>query len=54
MKDFHDWTNNPNDNERHSISHVLALFTDADGIVNKNFVESFSNEVHAAEACCIL
>jgi ribonucleoside-diphosphate reductase subunit M2 len=32
--------------------HVLAFFAASDGIVNKNLVERFSNEVQAAEARC--
>ena len=51
-KDFHDWNNRLNDNERHFISHVLAFFAASDGIVNENLVERFSNEVQAAEARC--
>lgn len=36
--------------ERHLIAHVLAFFTVFDGIVNKNIVERFSNDVQVAEA----
>jgi len=49
-KDFHDWQNRLNDNERHFISHVLAFFAASDGIVNENLVERFSGEVQVAEA----
>ena len=51
-KDLHNWTNKLNDNEHHFISHILALFFTSDGIVNKNFVMWFSNEVQAAKARC--
>jgi ribonucleoside-diphosphate reductase subunit M2 len=49
-KDFHDWENRLNANERHFISHVLAFFAASDGIVNENLVERFSGEVQVAEA----
>ena len=49
-KDLRDWTNKLNDNEHHFISHVLPFFAASDGIVNKNLVEHFSNEVQATEA----
>ena len=40
-------------NKRHFISHMLAFFTASDGIVNKNLVKQFLNEVQAAaEARC--
>jgi ribonucleoside-diphosphate reductase subunit M2 len=35
--------------ERHFIAHVLAFFTDSDGIINENIVERFSNDVQVAE-----
>ena len=44
-KDLHDWNSRLNDNKRHFISHVLAFFSTSDGIVNKNLVERFSNEI---------
>ena len=49
-KDLYNWNNRLNDNEHHFISHVLAFFAASDGIVNKNLIEQFSNEVQAAEA----
>ena len=49
-KDFNDWENKLNANERHFISHVLAFFAASDGIVNENLVERFSGEVQVAEA----
>src|SRR5882757_6276475 len=51
-KDVLDWNSRLNDNERHFISHVLAVFAASDGIVNENLVERFSNEVQVAEARC--
>ncbi|ORZ34822.1 reductase M2 polypeptide variant 3d [Catenaria anguillulae PL171] len=51
-KDFHDWENRLNDDERHFISHVLAFFAASDGIVNENLVERFSQEVQVPEARC--
>ena len=51
-KDLHDWDNKMNKDERHFISHVLAFFASADGIVNENLLERFSNEVQVAEARC--
>lgn len=43
--------NRMNDSERFFISRVLALFAASDGIVNKNILERFSNEVQVAEVC---
>lgn len=51
-KDLHDWDNRMNKDEKHFISHVLAFFASADGIVNENLLERFSNEVQVAEARC--
>merc|ERR1711939_987397 len=51
-KDLHDWDNKMNADEKHFISHVLAFFASADGIVNENLLERFSNEVQVAEARC--
>ena len=47
--DMGDW-NKLNDNERHFVSHVLAFFAAADGIVNENLVERFAQEVQIPEA----
>ena len=44
------WEQRLNDNERHFISHVLAFFAAADGIVNENLVERFATEVQITEA----
>ena len=44
-----DW-HNLNDNEQHFVSHVLAFFAAADGIVNENLVERFAQEVQIPEA----
>ncbi|SLM36740.1 ribonucleoside-diphosphate reductase small chain [Lasallia pustulata] len=51
-KDWHDWNNRLNDDERYFISHVLAFFAASDGIVNENLVERFSGEVQIPEARC--
>jgi ribonucleoside-diphosphate reductase subunit M2 len=48
MRDFERLT----EGERHFVLHVLAFFASADGIVNENLVERFSNDVQAAEARC--
>ena len=37
------------DDERHFISHVLAFFAQADGIVNDNLAERFGREVQVRE-----
>lgn len=50
-KDHNDWEK-MTANEKHFISHVLAFFASADGIVNENLLERFSNEVQVAEARC--
>lgn len=52
FQDLYDWNTRLNDNERYFISHVLAFFASADGIVNENLVERFSSEVQVAEARC--
>lgn len=41
-----------NKDEKYFLSHVLAFFASADGIVNENLLERFSNEVQIAEARC--
>jgi len=51
-KDTHDWENKMTENEKYFIKHVLAFFASADGIVNENLLERFSNEVQVAEARC--
>ena len=48
--DRDDFENRLNDNERHFVSHVLAFFAAADGIVNENLVERFAQEVQIPEA----
>ena len=40
------------DGEQHFVTHVLAFFAGADGIVNENLVERFSSEVQLPEARC--
>jgi ribonucleoside-diphosphate reductase subunit M2 len=51
-KDLTDWEYKLNNDERYFISHVLAFFAAADGIVNENLVERFSKEVQIPEARC--
>ncbi|ORY96677.1 ribonucleoside-diphosphate reductase small chain [Syncephalastrum racemosum] len=51
-KDQNDWENKMTKDERYFISHVLAFFASADGIVNENLVERFCNEVQIPEAKC--
>ena len=50
--DLTDWSDKLNDNEKHFISHVLAFFASADGIVNENLACKFMNEVQIPEAKC--
>lgn len=49
--DMADWAR-LNDGERHFISHVLAFFAAADGIVNENLAVNFMKEVQIPEARC--
>ncbi|KAI8370508.1 ribonucleoside-diphosphate reductase small chain [Radiomyces spectabilis] len=51
-KDQHDWETKMNSDERYFISHVLAFFASADGVVNENLVSNFCDEVKIAEAKC--
>lgn len=51
-KDMADWDVKLSHHERTFISHVLAFFAGADGIVNENLVGRFSTEVQIAEARC--
>jgi ribonucleoside-diphosphate reductase subunit M2 len=44
------WESRLDDNERHFISHILAFFATADGIVNENLAANFSVEVQLPEA----
>ncbi|KAF8146618.1 ribonucleotide reductase [Mycena galopus ATCC 62051] len=44
--------NKLNGDECHFISHVLTSFVASNGIVNKNMLEGFSNEVQIADARC--
>ena len=50
-KDGADWKK-LTDGERHFVSHVLAFFAAADGIVNDNLAERFGREVQLREAKC--
>lgn len=46
------WRDKLNADERHFLSHVLAFFANADGIVNENLAERFSREVAPYEVKC--
>lgn len=48
--DINDWENKLNDDERYYIEHILAFFSQADGIVNENLLVSFEREVQFPEA----
>lgn len=50
--DLVDWSERLTAGERYFISHILAFFAAADGIVNENLVERFSSEVQVPEARC--
>ena len=50
--DLADWKR-LNDDERHFISHILAFFAAADGIVNENLAVNFMREVQIPEARCL-
>jgi len=47
--DMQDWEK-LNDEEKYFVKNVLAFFAGADGIVNENLVERFSQEVQLTEA----
>jgi ribonucleotide reductase beta subunit family protein with ferritin-like domain len=48
-EDFKHWEK-LSDNEKHFVSHVLAFFAAADGIVNENLSSRFMREVQVPEA----
>lgn len=48
--DVDDWNNKLNDQERFYLEHILAFFSQADGIVNENLLERFQQEIHVNEA----
>ncbi len=48
-QDAADWRTKLNDDERHFLSHVLAFFASADGIVAENLISRFQNEVKVQE-----
>lgn len=50
--DLVDWSDHLNDHERWFISHVLAFFASADGIVQENICCKFMSEVQIPEAKC--
>ena len=49
-QDTTDWEKKLNENEKYFIENILAFFAGADGIVNDNLMERFSNEVTILEA----
>jgi ribonucleoside-diphosphate reductase beta chain len=51
-EDRKQWLNKLSDNERHFISHVLAFFAGADGIVVDNLVENFMQHTEVREVQC--
>ena len=50
--DLDHWTHRLTDSERYFISHVLAFFAAADGIVNENLAVHFMQEVQVPEIRC--
>lgn len=48
--DLTDWREKMTENERYYIKHILAFFASADGIVNENLAQRFSNDVQSNEA----
>ena len=52
VEDVKHWEDRLTQNDRHFISHVLAFFAAADGIVNENLASNFATEVQVAEARC--
>lgn len=50
--DLVDWEGRLNADERRFITHVLAFFASADGIVNENLAANFADEVTLPEARC--
>lgn len=48
-RDDQDWAK-LNDNEKHFIKNILAFFAGADGIVNTNLINNFSEEIQIPEA----
>lgn len=51
-KDIKDWEEKLNDDERSFITHVLAFFNVADGIVNENLAVNMMQAVQIPEARC--
>src|SRR5688572_2004933 len=47
--DIDHWNNKLNDDQRHTISKVLAFFAASDGIVNSNLLERFMSEFEVQE-----
>lgn len=50
--DMTHWVHKLNSSERHFISHVLAFFAAADGIVNENLAQRFMNDIQIPEGRC--
>jgi ribonucleoside-diphosphate reductase beta chain len=50
--DLRDWNQRLNNDERHFVSHILAFFASADGIVLENLACRFMKEVQIPEARC--
>ena len=51
-KDKIDWDTKLDANQKHFLTHILAFFAVADGIVNENLAERFMAEVTIPEARC--
>jgi ribonucleotide reductase beta subunit family protein with ferritin-like domain len=49
-KDIIDWTNKLTDDEKYFIEHILAFFSQSDGLVNMNLGLRFTKEVQVVEA----
>lgn len=47
--DLNDWNNKLTDNERHTLSMILAFFAESDALVNANLLERFLGEVQWLE-----
>lgn len=48
--DIREWSTTLTEDERRSISRILAFFSTADGIVAENLIERFASEVTVPEA----
>ncbi|EJD34233.1 ribonucleotide reductase [Auricularia subglabra TFB-10046 SS5] len=52
--DVQHWDNKLNMNERHFVSHILALIASSKGVIYENIVRRFACELQIAEARCFL